>query len=161
MVGDGVPPPRPLRDPPNTSGARFLDGPSVLRPCPELDELRLAFTAGASRAQRTSDGTISLEGTRFEIPSRFRHLRRLHIRYASWDLSHVWLIDENSGVALDRLYPLDKARNADGFRRPLVPPAATIETTEPAGIAPLLRHLMGEYAATGLPPAYIPKDQDS
>ena len=141
--------------------ARFLDGPSVSRPCPELDELRLAFTASTSRAQRTSDGTISLEGTRFEVPSRFRHLRRLQIRYASWDLSHVWLIDENSGVALDRLYPLDKARNADGFRRPLVPPAATIGTTEPAGIAPLLRQLMSEYAATGLPPAYIPKDQDS
>jgi putative transposase len=140
--------------------ARFLDGPSVSRPCPELDELRLAFTAGASRKQRTSDGTISLEGTRFELPSRFRHLRRLQIRYASWDLTHVWLIDEHSGVALDRLYPLDKSRNADGFRRPLAPPAATIATTEPAGIAPLLRHLMSEYAATGLPPAYIPKEQD-
>jgi hypothetical protein len=29
---------------------------------------------------------------------------------------------------------------------------------KPAGIAPLLRELMAEYAATGLPPAYLPKN---
>ena len=29
----------------------------------------------------------------------------------------------------------------------------------PSGIAPLLRALMAEYAATGLPPAYLPKDE--
>jgi hypothetical protein len=28
----------------------------------------------------------------------------------------------------------------------------------PAGIAPLLRRLIEEYAATGLPPAYLPID---
>lgn len=28
----------------------------------------------------------------------------------------------------------------------------------PSGIAPLLRQQMAEYAATGLPPAYIPHD---
>lgn len=142
--------------------ARFIAGPSVTRPCPEVHELRLAFTAGVSRTQRTSDGTISLKGTRFEVPARFRHLRRLQVRYASWDLSHVWLVDEQAGVVLDRLYPLDRARNADGFRRPLSPPAIPVTAAaEPAGIAPLLRSLMSEYAATGLPPAYIPKDPDN
>ena len=30
---------------------------------------------------------------------------------------------------------------------------------QPSGIAPLLRKLMAEYAATGLPPAYIPKEE--
>lgn len=141
--------------------ARFTEGPSVMRPCPDIGELRLAFTAAVSRTQRESDGTISLRGTRFEVPSRFRHVRRLHVRYASWDLSHVWLMDEQSGVVLDRLYPLDKARNADGFRRPLTPPAATTRPSEPTGIAPLLSDLMSEYAATGLPPAYIPMDPDN
>jgi putative transposase len=29
---------------------------------------------------------------------------------------------------------------------------------KPAGMAPLLRELMAEYAATGLPPAYLPKN---
>lgn len=138
--------------------ARWLDGPAVGRESPTPDDLRLAFTAGETRSQRTSDGTASIEGVRFEIPSRFRHLRKLHLRYASWDLTHVWLVDERTGAVLSRLYPLDKARNADGFRG-VIKPAAPEALQQPAGIAPLLRKLMTEYAATGLPPAYIPKEE--
>lgn len=141
-----------------TPMARWLDGPSVGRPCPSVEALRLAFTLSQSRIQRTSDGTISLAGTRLEIPARFRHLRQVQLRYASWDLSHVWLMDEREGVVLDRLYPLDKARNASGVRRPLKPASAQAPCAEPSGIAPLLRELMAEYAATGLPPAYLPKE---
>jgi transposase InsO family protein len=138
--------------------ARWLDGPTVGRESPTLDDLRLAFTAGETRSQRRSDGTASIEGARFEIPSRFRHLRKLHLRYASWDLTHVWLMDERTGAVLSRLYPLDKARNADGFRG-VTKPTAPEAPPQPAGMAPLLRKLMTEYAATGLPPAYIPKEE--
>jgi hypothetical protein len=137
---------------------RWLDGPTVARESPSVDDLRLAFTAGQTRVQRRSDGTASVEGARFEIPSRFRHLRKLHLRYASWDLTHVWLVDERTGAVLSRLYPLDKARNADGFRG-VTQPTSSQALPEPAGIAPLLRKLMTEYAATGLPPAYLPKEQ--
>jgi putative transposase len=139
--------------------ARWLSGLSVGRDCPGIDDLRLAFTAAQSRIQRTSDGTISIEGARFEIPARFRHLRQIQIRYASWDRRHVWLMDETTGTALDRLYPLDRAKNADAVRRPIkttTPPVATIGSS--AGMAPLLRQLMARYAATGLPPAYLPKE---
>lgn len=139
---------------------RWLAGPSVGRETPSLDELRLALTAATTRTQRTSDGTISLAGVRFEVPSRFRHLRKLHVRFASWDLSHIWLLDERTGTVLARLYPLDKARNADAVRRPLDPAPATQAPAEGSGIAPLLRKLMAEYAATGLPPAYIPKEDE-
>jgi transposase InsO family protein len=138
--------------------ARWLDGPSVGRDSPSVDDLRLAFTAGETRSQRRSDGTASIEGVRFEIPTRFHHLRKLRLRYAGWDLTHVWLVDERTDAVLSRIYPLDKACNADGFRGVTKP--TTPETlTEPAGIAPLLRKLMTEYAATGLPPAYIPKEE--
>ncbi|MGH7419396.1 MAG: DDE-type integrase/transposase/recombinase, partial [Candidatus Rokuibacteriota bacterium] len=65
--------------------ARWLSGPAVGRESPTLDELRLAFTAANTRIQRRSDGTASLEGARYEIPARFRHLRTLHLRYAGWD----------------------------------------------------------------------------
>lgn len=138
--------------------ARWLCGPTVGRESPTPDELRLAFTAAHTRRQRRSDGTASIEGARFEIPARFRHLRTLHLRYAAWDLTHVWLVDERTGAVLSRLYPLDKARNADGFRG-VIDPSAQAPLTKPAGIAPLLRKLMTEYAATGLPPAYIPKEE--
>lgn len=137
---------------------RWLDGPTVGRECSTVDDLRLAFTAGKTRSQRQSDGTASIEGARFEIPARFRHLRKLDLRYAGWDLTHVWLMDERAGAVLSRLYPLDKVRNADGFRG-VTRPAESAAPAEPAGIAPLLRKLMTEYAATGLPPAYIPKEE--
>jgi putative transposase len=91
--------------------ARWLDGPAVSRPCLPVEDLRLAFTAAVERTQRQSDGTLSLAGMRFEVPGRFRHLRRIALRYASWDLRCVWLIDERTGSVLDRLYPLDRARN--------------------------------------------------
>jgi len=138
---------------------RFLAGPEVLRPGPSSDELRLAFMAEETRIQRRSDGTASIKGRRFEIPSRYRHLERLVIRYANWDLSHVYLVDAQLGAVLCQLFPLDRARNADGLRRTL-PPLVEAPSTPPAspGIAPLLKKLMADYAATGLPPAYLPKD---
>jgi putative transposase len=40
---------------------------------------------------------------------------------------------------------------------PSGPPATA---RKPPGIAPLLRALMADYAATGLPPAYLPKHDD-
>lgn len=137
---------------------RWLDSPSVSRPCPSMDELRIAFTTSVSRLQRQSDGTLTLDGLRFEVPARFRHLRRLQLRYASWDRSRAWLVDERTGVVLDRLVPLDRARNAEAIRRPIQMPLP-IAVPPTAGIAPRLRELMAEYAATGLPPAYLPTEE--
>lgn len=138
---------------------RWLGGPSVARECPSAEQLRLAFTAHTTRSQRRSDGTISLDGVRFEIPARLRHLSKLALRYAAWDLTHVWLTDERTGAVLTRVFPLDKNRNADGLRGVITPAAPAPSPSEPAGIAPLLRKLMTDYAATGLPPAYIPKEE--
>jgi putative transposase len=135
---------------------RYLAGPTVARRCPSTETLDLSFLGEWTRSQRRSDGTVSIEGKRFEVPSRFRHLRRVSVRYARWDLRRVVLVDEDTGVALSPLYPVDPVKNASSSRRPLAP-------TEPApapsqgGIAPYLRRLMSDYAATGLPPAYLPK----
>jgi transposase InsO family protein len=138
---------------------RWLDGPSVARECPSAEQLRLAFTAHTTRSQRRSDGTVTLDGVRFEIPARLRHFRKLALRYAAWDLTHVWLVDEHTGAVLTRVFPLDKNRNANGLRGVITPVAPALSPQEPAGIAPLLRKLMTDYAATGLPPAYIPKEE--
>jgi putative transposase len=141
---------------------RYLAGPDVGRPSPDSDALRLAFTTEERRTQRRSDGTISLLGRRFEIPARYRTIARPVLRYAAWDPTHVHLMDERTGAVLSRIYPLDKNRNADGGRRTLPPgPLSDHEPIPPAGsaMAPLLRRLMADYAATGLPPAYLPKEQ--
>lgn len=139
---------------------RWLEGSTVGRESPGPEALRDAFRRTVTRRQRRSDGTISLEGRRFEVPSRYGHLERVAVRYASWDRTRVHLVDQRTEAVQCRLWPQDKARNADGRRRrregpahsergtPLAPPAS--------GIAPLLAEYMEEYAAHGLPPAYLP-----
>jgi len=120
-----------------------------------------AFRTEVTRTQRRSDGTITVEGVRFEVPARYRTLSRLSVRVARWDLSSVDLVDPRTGAHLCVLLPLDKQKNADRRRRALVAPdplVALAPAMPPAGIAPRLRELMAEYAATGLPPAYLPKD---
>jgi transposase InsO family protein len=139
--------------------ARFLAGPDVGRPSPSSDALRLAFMAEEYRTQRKSDGTVSIDGVRFELPSRYRHLERVAVRRARWDLGHVYLVDDRSGAVLCRLFPLDRTANADGVRRVLEPLGSVPPPAPPApGIAPLLEKLLADYRATGLPPAYLPKD---
>lgn len=139
---------------------RWLEGPSVARPSPSLDDLRSAFTTRAVRVQRRSDGTISLLGQRFEVPDRFRHQPRIPIRYASWDLRSVWIVDGRTDELLQRCLPLDRAKNADRVRRSRHVTAEPIHNeAPPVGVAPLLRKLMADYAATGLPPAYIPTEE--
>ena len=135
---------------------RYLAGPSVSRPAPGSDALREAFRIEARRRLRRSDGTVSLEGRRFEIPNRYRHLQDVHLRYARWDLSHVDLVDVRSGALLCAVHPLDKSANADGQRRRLDRLGADLSPIAPTTMAPLLRQLLAEHAATGLPPAYLP-----
>ena len=66
---------------------------------------------------------------------------------------------------LCRLFPQDKAANASGLRRGLQPVAAepvtpALPALPPArGIGPLLERMINRQAATGLPPAYLPKDE--
>jgi putative transposase len=140
--------------------ARFLAGPEVTRPSPDSTALRLAFTRTERRTQRKSDGTVVIAARRFEVPSRYRHLARLEVRFADWDLTQVHLVDERTGTVLCRLFPQDKTQNASGLRRALEPRslAAAPPAAAPAGIAPLLAKLIDQQAATGLPPAYLPKD---
>ena len=139
---------------------RFLAGPDVTRPSPDSAALRLAFTRSESRMQRRSDGTVVIEGSRFEIPGRYRHLSRVGLRYAAWNLTVVHLVDEVTGAVLCQLYPQDKTRNASGLRRPFNHSTADPRAVAPAtGIPPLLAKLLAIQAATGLPPAYLTKDE--
>jgi len=137
---------------------RCLDGPEVGRPCLSTEALRLAFRQDVQRTQRRSDGTISLEGVRFEIPNRLRHLNSLTVRYARWNLGCVHVVDPRTDTLIAPIHPLDKVRNADGQRRILEPVLQAIAppATPTGDMAPLLRKLMTEYAATGIPPAYLP-----
>jgi hypothetical protein len=145
---------------------RFARAPDVLRSSPSAAALREAFRLAATRRQRQSDGTISLEGVRFEIPARYRHFRDVSVRYARWDLGRVDLVDPRSGATLAPIYPLDRQANADGQRllfdldRGGVPDddSQQGDSQRPRNeLPPLLKRILEEYSATGTPPAYLPK----
>jgi len=140
---------------------RCKQAPDVLRPSPKSESLRDAFRLETKRSQRQSDGTISLDGVRLEIPARYRHFREVVVRYARWNLGRVDLVDERSGTILAPIYPLDKSANADG-RRALVGPDRIDEPSEDSRrenseLPPLLKKILQDYSATGMPPAYLPK----
>jgi transposase InsO family protein len=136
---------------------RLARAQSVGRRSPEPQRLREVFRMEVSRKQRRSDGTCSLEGVRFEIPSRYRHLERVRLRVARWDLSFVHLMDPVRNLSLCALYPVDKVKNASGIRRNRDDQLVTDEPVVKSGrIAPYLQKLMDEHAQSGLPPAYLP-----
>ena len=83
--------------------------------------LAAAFRIEVRRRQRRSDGTISLERARYEIPSRYRHIEQVHLRYPRWDLSRVDPVDARTGAILCAVKPLDKSAHANGARRRLAP----------------------------------------
>jgi len=145
---------------------RLLRGPDASRPAPSMERLQQVFTVVESRTLRRSDCTVSISGVRFEVPSRLRGITHPTVRYRSWDLSAAWIVDPRTTNVLARILPLDRERNADGRRRTLaeVDPATLAPATPAAPapsdpVPPLLRELLEEYAATGLPPALLPKDE--
>jgi putative transposase len=149
----------------STPVERFAHAPDVLRTSPSSESLRDAFRLETRRTQRQSDGTIALAGVRFEIPARYGHFRELTVRYARWDLGRVDLVDPKSGIILAPIYPLDKTANADG-RRAVVAPNDGEGPPEDrpcrdGEVPPLLKQILAEYSAVGLPPAYLPKTSPS
>lgn len=143
---------------------RMMKGPDVSRPSVSSEILHFYFTSVETRTQRTSDGTLQMKGVRFEVPSRFRHLKRLSVGYKPWDLSMAYLIDPKTGDNLGSIYPQDKTKNAKGVRRTLDPilPLENPDISKDSKsktLPPLLRRLLSDYAATGLPPAYLPREE--
>lgn len=141
---------------------RWLRDKSVLRQAPERDVLLHAYRRDELRTQRRSDGTVSILGKRFEIPAAYRTFKHILVRYAEWDLRQIHLVDERTQVALAPLYPVDKTRNAEGTRRKLQSSLSgelkvlPEEESSSSELPPLLKKLIAEHSASGLPPAYIP-----
>src|SRR3989304_412948 len=126
---------------------------------PEPAPLGRAFTRQIIRTPRRGDATVVVEGVRYELPPRFGHLHTVTMRSPGWDKSQMTLVDPKTGGPLARLLPQDKVQNASGLRRTIEmqgPSAATtIKSDQPA----LLKKWLADYAATGLPPAYLPKEE--
>jgi len=100
-----------------------------------------------------------VEGVRYELPPRFGHMHKVTLRSPGWDKSQMTLVDPKTGGPVERLLPQDKAKNASGLRRTIEMQGTTafvnIKSDQPA----LLKKWLADYAATGLPPAYLPKEE--
>ena len=131
---------------------RFLQSEDVSRRCPPMAELKAAFRIADTRRQRRSDGTISVQGVRFEVPDAWRHMPELRIRYARWDLSEVELADDR-GTGLATLRPLDKAANAD---RPRAAPRPGAHRRRAAGPPTARRRYCASCSPTSPPPGCRP-----
>ena len=140
---------------------RFAQDPDARRDCPPRDELRQAFSRSITRRPRRETATITIEGVRFEIPSAWRHVRPVHVRYRRWDLTEAWIVDDASGKPIVRIRPEDTVANADGLRRSLENPDPSVASASTKERPALLRQLLAEYSAHGLPPGWIPKENDS
>ncbi len=143
----------------STPLSRYLGFKGVLRPCPSSNELRQAFRREEVRKVRRSDGSIPVEGVRFEIPSQYRHLEKVSVQYAKWDLSALGLIDKNTGKQICLLHPVDKIKNSNSRRKTIAAVQKRESIFPDDEIAPLMEELLAKYAATGLPYAYQPKEQ--
>ncbi len=123
--------------------ARHIGGQDAGKPAPPLERLRDVFRRDVIRTIRRSDGTLSLEGRRFEIPQELLTLRRVLVRYAAWDLATVHLVDERTGATTHQIYPLDKLRNSDGRRRIVDPTETPLgHTPPPCGLPPRFSALL-------------------
>ena len=139
---------------------RMLAGPDVGRQAPNADTMRLAFTRQITRIPRRGDATVVVEGIRYELPPRFGHLHKVTLRSPSWDKSQMSLVDPKTGGPIARLLPQDKAQNASGLRRAIEPHVtASTDDLQNKPMPALLQKWLADYAATGLPPAYLPKEE--
>jgi hypothetical protein len=92
-------------------------------------------------------------------------LPRTDCKQCPWNLGRVDLVDPRSGTVLGARLSSDKTANADGRRTFVEPDASDVPPAQgscQAGeLPPLLKRILQEYAATGLPPAYLPKTPPS
>jgi putative transposase len=138
---------------------RMLSGHDVARPAPDIDFLRLCFTRRITRTPRRSDATVTVDGIRYELPVQLANLRQVILRAPGWDKSRMILVDAKTDAQLARLLPLDKAKNASGARKVICAEDNCVDPAVADPMPALLRKWLADYAATGLPPAYLPKEE--
>jgi hypothetical protein len=112
---------------------------------------------------------VSLDGVRFEIPAVYRHLEKLTLRYARWDLSEAEILCDLTFKPLARIRPIDKLANANAIRREIdsheteppalegdVPHASSTLAWGDENLPPLLARLLRQHEEDFRAPGYIP-----
>lgn len=122
----------------------FFNHKSVELRRPELAAFRSAFRRSFRRKTRTTDGTVQIEGVRFQLPQSHRHIKDVLVRVASWNLSVAELADIRTGNTIAEIFPLDKEGNSHGRRAAIQMNREPDPSTPLPGLAPHLRKLCEE-----------------
>ena len=95
---------------------RFLNEKHVLRPTPAFDDMKKCFRMRTSRKVRKTDGTLTLDGVRFQLPRCYAHMDEVLLRYARWDLGEAEVLCPDTLKSLSVIFPLDKLSNSLAHR---------------------------------------------
>jgi len=71
------------------------------------------------------------------------------------------LVDPRTDAPLAQLLPQDKTANASGKRRVISPEVSLTDPVETLEYPALLKKWMADHAVTGLPPAYLPMEENT
>ena len=100
-----------------TPDDRFLNCANVLRMAPSYDDLKCSFRMKTTRSIRETDGTVTLDGVRFQIPQQYIHMKTILLRYARWDLGVAEILCPQTNISICAIHPLDKIKNSSGARK--------------------------------------------
>lgn len=140
---------------------RYAKGNDVGRSSLLFSDLKFYFCREESRQQRLTDGTISLNAQRYEIPLRYRTIKEIWLRFAGWDMSHIFLVDRITGNFLEKIYVIDKVKNSYAGRRVISDnPSTERPVSTKDSVAPLLEKYKEEHQIKNTLSSYLSKDEN-
>lgn len=78
----------------------------------DTDTLVKYFTAKLTRCVRSTDGTVVIDGIRYEIPSQHSRMKELELCRASWNRQFMFITNPKTRLPEVKIYPVDRVANA-------------------------------------------------
>ena len=151
---------------------RFFNEKHVLRQSPAFNELKNCFRMRTSRRVRKTDGTVTLDGIRFQLPRCYAHLDEVLLRYARWDLGEAEILCPDTLKPLSVIRPLDRLTNSLAIRAEdpdkisKLIPEIIVDSEEVLSLStdtlpPLLARCLQKHAEQNRLSGYIPLHNES
>jgi len=96
---------------------RFLNEKNVLRDFLDFNTLKKSFRKTITRSVRKTDGTLTIDGIRFQIPQQYAFMESLTLRYARWDLGEAEIVCPQTKKDVCTIFPIDKISNSNAIRK--------------------------------------------
>jgi putative transposase len=151
---------------------RFINEKCVLRQSPSFEDLKKCFRMRVKRAVRKTDGTLTLDGIRFQLPRCYVHLDEVQLRYARWDLGEAEILCPDSLKPLSVIFPLDKLTNSlahraeDPDKASKINPEIVVDSEDVLSLStdklpPLLARCLQQHSEQNRLSGYVPLKNES